>query len=98
MQKKTTFEREMRIPERRKNFDKKYNEFLLSEVIAQLMEMEKVSVRKLAKLTNLSPRVIHEIKTGKQENPTFQSLVKVMEALDAEIVFKKGRKKLAHVP
>ncbi|QOI44993.1 DNA-binding protein (plasmid) [Leptospira interrogans serovar Canicola] len=41
---------------------------------------------------------IQEIKTGKQENLTFQSLVKVMEALDAEIVFKKGRKELAHVP
>ncbi|RHX83207.1 helix-turn-helix domain-containing protein [Leptospira stimsonii] len=98
MKNKSTLERVLQDPNKRKSFEKKYREFLLSELISELMEIEKVSVRKLATMTNLSPTVIQEIKSGKRENPTFDSLTKLIGALGGEIVFKKGKKELAQVP
>ncbi|MCG6195669.1 helix-turn-helix domain-containing protein [Leptospira sp. FAT2] len=98
MKSKSTFDRIMQDPQRRKSFEKKYNEFYLSEMISELMEQEHISVRELAEKTNLSPTVIQDIKSGKRDNPTFNSLISVIEALGAEIVFKKGKKELYHVP
>ncbi|WP_243397171.1 helix-turn-helix domain-containing protein [Leptospira kmetyi] len=88
----------MQNPKRRKSFNKKYTEFFLSEMVSELMEQERISVRELADKTNLSPTVIQDIKSGKRDNPTFNSLISVIEALGAEIVFKKGNKELYHVP
>lgn len=98
MKSKSTFERIMQSPKRRQTFDKKYNEFVLSELISELMEEEHISVRELAKKTKLSPTVIQEIKSGKKDNPTFNSLISVIEALGAEIVVKKNNKERFHAP
>ena len=54
----STFEREMLDPDFKEQFDKEYNEFLLSETIKELMESGHKSVRKLAKESGLSPTVI----------------------------------------
>ncbi|WP_235595440.1 helix-turn-helix domain-containing protein [Leptospira interrogans] len=80
------------------NIDKKYNEFYLSEMISELMEQEQISVREFAVKTNLSSTVIQDIKSGKRDNPTFNCLISVIEALGTEILFKKGNKEFYHVP
>ncbi|WP_244265078.1 helix-turn-helix domain-containing protein [Leptospira alexanderi] len=71
---------------------------MLSELVTELMELENISVRELAKITKLSPTSIQELKSGKKDNPTFLSLLKIVEALGGAIVFKKGNKELVHVP
>lgn len=45
----STFEREMKNPRFKKAFDKRYQEFLLSELLSAFMEKGEKSVRELAK-------------------------------------------------
>ena len=60
----STFEREMQDPLFREQFEKEYDEFLLSEIIKALMKNGKMTVRKLAEKVGLSPTVIQKIRSG----------------------------------
>jgi transcriptional regulator with XRE-family HTH domain len=81
----------------KEKFDKEYDALALSETIIGLMESERVSVRELSKLANVSSTVIQEIRSGKQNNPTLQVLSKLVNTLGAEIIIKKGKKVLTNV-
>jgi predicted transcriptional regulator len=94
---KTTFEREMEDPEFRKLFEKEYEALALSEMLVDLMELEGISVRELAKHARVSATVIQDIRSGKQENPTLSVLSKLIHSMGGEIVIKKGQKTLATV-
>ena len=45
----STFEKEMQDPQFKAEFEKEYQEFLISEFLIEAMEKEHISVRKLAK-------------------------------------------------
>jgi hypothetical protein len=94
---KVTFDRMMENPEFRLLFEKEREALALSEMLIGLMESEKVTVRELSKRANVSSTVIQEIRSGKQENPTLSVLSKLVHSMGAEIVIKKGKKKLATV-
>ena len=64
----TTFDKWMADPKIKEHFDKDYKNFVLSELILALMENDGKSVRELAKEVGLSPTVIQNIKSGKQQN------------------------------
>ena len=57
----STFDRMMKDPEPRKNFEEGYREFLISELLLALMEEDDISVRKLAKEAGVSPKLIQDI-------------------------------------
>ena len=63
----STFEREMQDATFKEEFEKEYNEFLLSETIHAMMNEAHKSVRKLADESGLSPTVIQNIRSGIQE-------------------------------
>ena len=45
----TTYERLLQDPEYKSEFDKEYNDFLISEFMIEKMEEEQITVRELAK-------------------------------------------------
>jgi DNA-binding Xre family transcriptional regulator len=77
---------------RRERFERKYAQFMLSEILLGLMEQEKISVRVLAQAVGISPAVIQDIRSGKRKNITVKNLLGIASALGAEVSIKKGKK------
>jgi len=77
----TTFERMMQDPKFKAEFDKGYNEFLISEFMIEKMEEEKISVRELAKEAKVSPTTIQNLRSGNAESVKFKTLSNIMEKL-----------------
>lgn len=82
----TTYERLMQNPDFREWFEANYQEFVLSEMVLQLMEQGKVSVRELATAAEVSPRVIQEIRSGNRVNITLLNLSKNVKTLVSRLV------------
>ena len=72
-------------PKRKEKFEKEYNEFLLSEFILEKMEMEQISVRKLAQKAGVSPTVIQKIRTKNAERINFRTFTNVLYSLGYKI-------------
>ena len=90
----TAFDEFMSDPESKDLFNKSYNELVLSEILISLMEEDKVSVRELAKLANVSPTVIQELKSGKKENVTLKNFNNIVTSMGYKIFLKKGKKQI----
>jgi transcriptional regulator with XRE-family HTH domain len=93
----TTFEREMQHPEFKEAFEEGYKEFLLSELLIDLMTESHKSVRKLAEEVGLSPTVIQKVRSGKQSDLKAMNLINIAEACGYRITFvneKKPSKKI----
>jgi predicted transcriptional regulator len=93
----STLDRLMKKKGFKEKFEREYESLALSEMLIELMEVEKVSVRELSKKAKVSSTVIQEIRSGKQENPTLNVLSKLVHTLGGEIVIKKGKKVLVSV-
>jgi hypothetical protein len=91
----STFDREMENVTFRKKFDKEYREFLLSEIIAALMENDNQSVRRLAKEVDLSPTVIQKLRSGKQDDVKLRNFVKITHACGYNIILQRGRHRIS---
>ena len=63
---KSTFERimEAKTPAQRNKYEEGHRDFLLSEMILAAMEEDDISVRKLAKLANVSPSIVQDMESG----------------------------------
>ncbi|OHD70643.1 MAG: hypothetical protein A2W19_01190 [Spirochaetes bacterium RBG_16_49_21] len=85
----STFDFIMRDPERREQFEKGYNEFLVNEFLLEAMEENHISVRKLAEKAGVSPAIIQRIRTGGSSNITLKKLSDIATALGYRINFQK---------
>ena len=63
----TTFDRLMQNPKFKAEFEKGYNEFLISEFMIEKMYEENISVRELAKEAKVSPTAIQNLRSGNAE-------------------------------
>ena len=63
----TTFDRLMQNPKFKAEFEKGYNEFLISEFMIEKMDEENISVRELAKEAKVSPTAIQNLRSGNAE-------------------------------
>ncbi len=86
----STYEREMKNAKFKKAFDKSYKEFLLSELLIAIMEKDEKSVRKLASETGISPTIIQNIRSGKQENLKVTNFVAIAHACGYKVVLEKN--------
>ena len=77
----TTYERLMQDPEYKSEFDKGYNDFLISEFMIEKMEEEQITVRKLAKKANVSPTTIQHLRSGNAKSVKFETLTNVLQKL-----------------
>lgn len=71
-------------------FDKEYQQLLLSEKIIASMQKNKISMNKIAKDTGLSPKTIQRIKTGQKTDITMDTFFKIMSALGYTVSIKKN--------
>jgi DNA-binding Xre family transcriptional regulator len=86
----STFEREMQDPLFREQFEKEYDEFLLSEIIKVLMKNGKMTVRKLAEKAGLSPTVIQKIRSGEQEDVKLSNFLNICHTCGFKVILEKG--------
>ena len=77
----STFDRHMQDPKRKRQFDKQYREFVLSELLLALMEEDEISVRDLAREAGISPTVIQQIRSRDKGNLTLATLISILDAL-----------------
>ena len=78
---KSTFDEFISDPKRREEFEKEYNEFLLSEFVLEKMEEEHLSVRTLAKRAGVSPTVIQKIRSKNAEKINYRTFTNVLYSL-----------------
>lgn len=68
-------------PQRRKKFDSQLREFALSELLLAIMEQDNLSIRRLAKLANVSPSVIQSMRSSEPKDYTLTVFLKVLKGL-----------------
>lgn len=90
--KMSTFEREMKNAKFKRNFDKSYKKFLLSEAV--LMITQDKSVRKLANATRLSPTTIQNLRSNKQSDMKVKNLINISRECGYHLVLEKGTKRI----
>jgi len=88
---KTTFEELMEDPERKKRFDKEYNQFLLSEFLLDAMRERKMSENKLAKISGIPLNVINDIKETKHISLTLDTVSSLLGSLGYELIARNKR-------
>lgn len=76
-----------------KDLEKRYREFVLSELLLAVMEEDHLSIRKLAKEAGVSASLIQDLRSGKKENLTFKSFSHIIDALGYDIVLEKRHRK-----
>ena len=84
----------MADPEIKEHFDKGYKDFVLSELILALMENDHKSVRELAKEVDLSPTVIQNLRSGKQQDMKIKNFVSIAHACGYHIFLANEREKI----
>ena len=77
----TTFDRLMQDQKFKDEFEKGYNEFLISEFMIEKMEEENISVRELAKEAKVSPTNIQNLRSGNAEIVKYKTLSNIMQKL-----------------
>lgn len=75
-------------------YQKHYKELLFSELLFSVMEEDYKSVRSLAKEANISPSVIQDLRSGKQQDIKVSNLIRIVEILGYTVVLQKGEEKL----
>jgi hypothetical protein len=86
----STFEREMKDNKFKKAFDKSYKEFLLPELLIAIMDEDDKSVRSLARETGVSPTIIQNIRSGKQENLKVSNFVSIAHACGYKVILENN--------
>jgi hypothetical protein len=71
-------------------FDEEYKELLLSEMILAAMEEDHVSVRRLAKLANVSPTIVQSMRSGIKKDFNMGSFFKVLNGLGFKVFIERN--------
>lgn len=82
---KSTFERMMENEQWQAEFEKGYEEFLISEFLCQQMERSNLSVRELASRAGGYPFTVQQIRTGKAENVRVKTLMSILHELGCSL-------------
>ena len=85
----STFDRLMQDPKWKADFEKGYEKFLISEFMIEAMDENKISVRKLAKEAGVSPTIIQNMRSGKSNNVSINTLAPILSVLHYRIAFLK---------
>jgi DNA-binding Xre family transcriptional regulator len=92
MNKKSTFQRLMENEKWKTDFEKGYEEFLLSEFLIEMMEEKKYSVRDLAKMAGVSPTTVQNIRTGTAENVKLKTIINILNVLGCHLKLERNIK------
>ena len=73
----------------KKRFYKELRNLALSEMVLASMAKDEISVRKLAKIANVSPTIIQEMRSGKRNGFSLKSFLKVLDSLGFKILLER---------
>ncbi|WP_032114113.1 helix-turn-helix domain-containing protein [Candidatus Paracaedibacter symbiosus] len=90
----STFEREMQDIEFRTSSEKEYKEFVLAEVLANLMKESHKTIRGLAEEIGISPTIIQRVKSGQQKDLKITNFLNIVEACGYHIYLEKGDRRI----
>ena len=90
----STYERKMQDKKFKAAYEKHYKELLFSELLISIMEEDDQSVRSLAKEARISPSVIQDLRSGKQQDIKVSNLIRIVEILGYKVVLQKGEETL----
>ena len=85
----STFDQKMQDSSFKKEFDKAYEEFALSELLLSLMAEDHISVRKLAKAAGLSPTSVQKMRSGEQKDIKVSNFMRIVNEFGYSIVLEK---------
>lgn len=86
---KSTFEREMEAPRFKAEFEREYQDFLISEFLVEAMEKENISVRRLAEKSGVSASMIQKLRSGEKTNISLKKLMSILSVLRYRVNFEK---------
>jgi len=66
----------------------------VASILKAKMEEKKVSVRKLAFQTGISPAIIQDLRSGKKNNITLVNLVSIFDALNLSMFLRSGKSQI----
>jgi hypothetical protein len=89
---KSTYDKlmESMTPKEKKEYEKELKDFIISELILAAMEEDNISVRKLAKLADVSPTIVQEMRSGTKKSFNTDSLFKVLRGLGYNLFLEKN--------
>ena len=83
----------------KKEYERGFKDFVISELILAAMEEDNISVRKLAKLAGVSPTIVQEMRSGVKSNFHLGSFFKVLQGLGYSFLLEKdGQIKRLELP
>ncbi len=91
----STFDRMIQDDDFQAKFTSGYQEFLLSELLISIMKNDHVSVEQLAKEVNLSPTVIQDICSRKQNDINFSKFLQIVQSCGFCLVLEKGDERIS---
>ncbi|MBS0629333.1 MAG: helix-turn-helix domain-containing protein [Verrucomicrobia bacterium] len=83
---KSTYEKFTEDKKQKRLLNREYKELLISELLLAAMEEDHLSVRKLAAEADVSPTIIQSLKSGKKTNITIDTLSRILDVIDYQIV------------
>lgn len=81
-------------PEFKKDYDKEFKEFAVSELLLALMDEDNQSVRRLAELAGVAPATIQNLRSGKKKDVKLSNFVNIIEACGYGLEIVKGSKRI----
>ena len=90
----SAFDKFLDDPEFKKDYDKEFKEFALSELMLALMEDDRKSVRKLAELAGVSATAIQDLRSGKAKDVKFKNFLSIVHACGYGLELVKGEKRI----
>ena len=82
-------------PDFKKDYDKEFREFAVSELLFALMEEDSQSVRRLAELAGVAPATIQNLRSGKKKDVKLSNFVSIVEACGYGLEIVKGNKRIS---
>ena len=90
----STFEREMQNTAFKQEFDKGYKDFVLSEILIDLMHENHKTVRGLAEEVGLSPTIIQKVRSGTQKDLKISNFLHIAEACGYHLFLENDGKRI----
>ena len=85
---------ESMTPKQRRQYDKEYKEFVISEMLLATLEPDPVSVKKLAKMAGISPATVRSIRSKAKKNITVKAFHKLLNDFGYSLVITKGAERI----
>ncbi|MBN2655934.1 MAG: helix-turn-helix transcriptional regulator [Spirochaetales bacterium] len=86
---KTTCDKFLEDRKQKEQFEKEYNQFLLSEFLLDAMNENHISVRKLSRDSGVSTSIIQNIRSEKSTNVTLSTVEALVKCLGYRIKFER---------